>query len=142
MYRVIIFLGIFLALIGVGAIAAGAPSWALGLGLGSSLIQSGSIGLVGGFLLVGIGFVLRALQDLSSRIDLAVSGPVASRPAASLRWYLSATIWTTRCLPRTRRMTSSRIVHAAALGLRQPIPGRLSIPGRTSVRALPRPSRA
>jgi len=82
MYRVIIFLGIFLALIGVGAIAAGAPSWALGLGLGSSLIQSGSIGLVGGFLLVGIGFVLRALQDLSSRIDLAVSGPVASRPAA------------------------------------------------------------
>ena len=82
MYRVIIFLGIFLALIGVGAIAAGAPSWALGLGLGSSLIQSGSIGLVGGFLLVGIGFVLRALQDLSSRIDLAVSGPVAPRPAA------------------------------------------------------------
>ncbi len=82
MYRVIIFLGIFLALIGVGAIAAGAPSWALGLGLGSSLIQSGSIGLVGGFLLVGIGFVLRALQDLSGRIDLAVSGPVASRPAA------------------------------------------------------------
>jgi len=82
MYQVIIFLGIFLALVGAGAIAAGAPSWALGLGLGSSLIQSGSIGLVGGFLLVGIGFVLRALQDLSSRIDLAVSGPVASRPAA------------------------------------------------------------
>jgi hypothetical protein len=82
MYRVIIFLGIFLALIGVGAIAAGAPSWALGLGLGSSLIQSGSIGLVGGFLLVGIGFVLRALQDLSSRIDLVASGPVAYRPAA------------------------------------------------------------
>jgi len=83
MYRVIIFLGIVLALIGFGAIAAGAPSWALGLGLGSSLIQSGSIGLVGGFLLVGIGLVLRALQDLSSRIDLAASGPVAYRPAAS-----------------------------------------------------------
>jgi hypothetical protein len=82
MYQVIVFLGIFLALIGVGAIAAGAPSWALGLGLGSSLIQSGSIGLVGGFLLVGIGFVLRALQDLSRRIDLVASGPVASRPAA------------------------------------------------------------
>jgi hypothetical protein len=82
MYRVIVSLGIVLALIGVGAIAAGAPSWALGLGLGSSLIQSGSIGLVGGFLLVGIGFVLRALQDLSRRIDLIASGPVGSRPAA------------------------------------------------------------
>ena len=82
MYQVIVVLGIFLALIGIGAIAAGAPSWALGLGLGSSLIQSGSIGLVGGFLLVGIGFVLRALQDLSRRIDLVASGPVASRPVA------------------------------------------------------------
>jgi hypothetical protein len=82
MYQAIIILGILLALIGVGAIAAGAPSWALGLGLGSSLIQSGSIGLVGGLLLVGIGFVLRALRDLSRRIDLVASGAVASRPAA------------------------------------------------------------
>jgi hypothetical protein len=83
MYRVIIFLGIFLALVGVGTIAAGAPSWALGLGLGSSLIQSGSIGLVGGFLLVGIGFVLRALHDLSRRIDMIGSGAIVSRPMAS-----------------------------------------------------------
>src|SRR5258707_15439500 len=82
MYQVIIFLGIFLALVGAGAIAAGAPSWALGLGLGSSLIQSGSIGLVGGFLLVGIGFVLRALRDLSRRIDMVASGTMA-RPMAS-----------------------------------------------------------
>jgi hypothetical protein len=82
MYQFIIFLGIFLALAGAGAIAAGAPSWALGLGLGSSLIQSGSIGLVGGFLLVGIGFVLRALRDLSQRIDVVSSGAVASRSAA------------------------------------------------------------
>jgi hypothetical protein len=82
MYQVIIILGMLLALVGAGAIAAGAPSWALGLGLGSSLIQSGSIGLVGGFLLVGIGFVLRALRDLSHRIDLVSSGAVASRPAA------------------------------------------------------------
>jgi hypothetical protein len=85
MYQVIVFLGIFLALVGAGAIAAGAPSWALGLGLGSSLIQSGSIGLVGGFLLVGIGFVLRALRDLSRRIDLVSSGGVASRPAPAGR---------------------------------------------------------
>jgi hypothetical protein len=83
MYQVIIFLGIFLALVGVGTIAAGAPSWALGLGLGSSLIQSGSIGLVGGFLLVGIGFVLRALHDLSRRIDMIGSGAIVSRPMAS-----------------------------------------------------------
>jgi hypothetical protein len=83
MYQVIIFLGILLALAGVGAIAAGAPSWALGLGLGSSLIQSGSIGLVGGFLMVGIGFVLRALSDLSRRIDMVSAGalPPARRSA-------------------------------------------------------------
>jgi hypothetical protein len=85
MYQFIVFLGIFLALVGAGAIAAGAPSWALGLGLGSSLIQSGSIGLVGGFLLVGIGFMLRALRDLSRRIDLVASGGVASRPAPAGR---------------------------------------------------------
>ncbi|HLL29086.1 MAG TPA: hypothetical protein VKT73_15720 [Xanthobacteraceae bacterium] len=83
MYRVIIFLGIFLALVGVGAIAAGAPSWALGLGLGSSLIQSGSVGVVGGFLMVGIGFVLRALRDLSNRIDQVSSGAGFSRPSAA-----------------------------------------------------------
>jgi hypothetical protein len=84
MYQAIIILGILLALVGVGAIAAGAPSWALGLGLGSSLIQSGSIGLVGGFLLVGIGFVLRALRDLSNRIDMVSSAAAASRPAAPM----------------------------------------------------------
>jgi hypothetical protein len=88
MHQVIIALGIVLALIGVGAIAAGAPSWALGLGLGSSLIQSGSIGLVGGFLLVGIGFVLRALEDLSRRIDqvsgVSAPAPAPARPAAPL----------------------------------------------------------
>jgi hypothetical protein len=76
MYQFIIFLGVFLALVGAGAIAAGAPSWALGLGLGSSLIQSGSMGIVGGLLLVGIGLVLRALQDLSRRIDLISAGTV------------------------------------------------------------------
>ena len=74
MYPVIILLGALLALSGVGAIAAGAPSWALGLGLGSSLIQSGSMGLVGGLLLVGIGLVLRALQDLTRRVDRISSG--------------------------------------------------------------------
>ncbi len=73
----LIFLGVILALVGLGAIAAGAPSWALGLGLGSALIQSGSMGLVGGFLLIGIGFVLRALQDLSRRVDMISPGAAA-----------------------------------------------------------------
>jgi len=83
MYQFIIFLGVFLALVGAGAIAAGAPSWALGFGLGSSLIQSGSIGIVGGLLLLGIGVVLRALQDLSRRIDLiSPEASVPARPAA------------------------------------------------------------
>jgi len=90
----LIFLGVFLALVGLGAIAAGAPSWALGLGLGSALIQSGAMGLVGGFLLVGIGFVLRALQDLTRRIDMlapnAAAGirtanPNPSNPAVAAR---------------------------------------------------------
>lgn len=88
MPHALIILGVFLALAGIGSIAAGAPSWALGLGLGSALIQSGAVGLVGGFLLVGIGFVLRALRDLSRRIDMIASGasvapvrtPVAAPP--------------------------------------------------------------
>jgi len=82
---VLIILGVFLALVGLGAIAAGAPSWALGLGLGSALIQSGTMGLVGGFLLVGIGFVLRFLRDLSRKIDMlnveAIVGSAASARA-------------------------------------------------------------
>lgn len=88
MPHALIILGVFLALAGIGSIAAGAPSWALGLGLGSALIQSGAVGLVGGFLLVGIGFVLRALRDLSRRINTIAPGasvaparaPVAAPP--------------------------------------------------------------
>lgn len=78
MPHALIILGVFLALAGIGSIAAGAPSWALGLGLGSALIQSGAVGLVGGFLLVGIGFVLRALRDLSRRMDMIASGASAA----------------------------------------------------------------
>jgi hypothetical protein len=86
---VLISLGVFIALAGVGSIAAGAPSWVLGLGLGSALIQSGAVGLVGGFLLVGIGFVLRSLRDLSRRIDgitaapAMPAGPVSRAPVAA-----------------------------------------------------------
>lgn len=78
MPQALIILGFILALAGIGSIAAGAPSWILGLGLGTALIQSGAVGLVGGFLLVGIGFVLRALRDLSNRIDMLASEPATS----------------------------------------------------------------
>ena len=83
MPQTLIVLGFILALAGIGSIAAGAPSWILGLGLGTALIQSGAVGLVGGFLLVGIGFVLRALRELSDRIDLlTASGEVIVESAA------------------------------------------------------------
>ena len=74
MPHALIILGAVLALAGIGSIAAGAPSWVLGLGLGTALIQSGAVGLVGGFLLVGIGFVLRALRDLTRRLDQLAPG--------------------------------------------------------------------
>jgi hypothetical protein len=84
MPHALIILGVFLALAGIGSIAAGAPSWVLGLGLGTALIQSGAVGLVGGFLLVGIGFVLRALRDLTRRLDqIAPGAPLPVRPPAA-----------------------------------------------------------
>lgn len=89
MPQALIILGAVLALAGIGSIAAGAPSWVLGLGLGTALIQSGAVGLVGGFLLVGIGFVLRALRDLTRRLDqIAPGAPLPARsppPAAAPR---------------------------------------------------------
>lgn len=83
MPQALIILGLLLALAGIGSIAAGAPSWILGLGLGTALIQSGAVGLVGGFLLIGIGFVLRALRDLSRQVEtMAAVASVAPRSAA------------------------------------------------------------
>lgn len=83
MPQALIILGAVLALAGIGSIAAGAPSWVLGLGLGTALIQSGAVGLVGGFLLVGIGFVLRALRDLTRRLDqIAPGAPLPARAPA------------------------------------------------------------
>ena len=70
MPNLLIVLGAVLVLAGLGGIAAGAPSWALGLGLGSTLIQSGTISFIGGLVLFGIALVLRALQDLMKRIDM------------------------------------------------------------------------
>jgi len=70
MPQLLIVLGAVLVLAGLGGIAAGAPSWALGLGLGSTLIQSGTISFVGGLVLFGIALVLRSLQELMKRIEM------------------------------------------------------------------------
>jgi len=70
MPQLLIVLGAVLVLAGLGGIAAGAPSWALGLGLGSTLIQSGTISFVGGLVLFGIALVLQSLQNLMRRIEM------------------------------------------------------------------------
>lgn len=69
MSLVLIVFGLLLALFGAVVIVAGAPEWALGLGLGASLIESGAIGLVGGLVVFGIGLLLRAVRDLGRRLD-------------------------------------------------------------------------
>jgi hypothetical protein len=70
MPQLLIVLGVVLALAGLGGIAAGAPSWALGLGLGSTLIQSGTISFVGGLILIGMSLMLRSVQELARRIEM------------------------------------------------------------------------
>ncbi|MGQ0682457.1 MAG: hypothetical protein ACT4OC_08795, partial [Bradyrhizobium sp.] len=70
MPQLLIVLGVVLALAGLGGIAAGAPSWALGLGLGSTLIQSGTISFVGGLILIGMSLMLRSVQELAQRIEM------------------------------------------------------------------------
>jgi hypothetical protein len=70
MPQLLIVLGGVLVLAGLGGIAAGAPSWALGMGLGSTLIQSGTISFVGGLILVGMSLLLKSIQELSQRIDM------------------------------------------------------------------------
>jgi hypothetical protein len=76
MPNVLIVLAGVLVLAGLGGIAAGAPTWVLGVGLGSNLIQSGTISLVGGLVLFGLALVLRELQELTRRIAMltAMSG--------------------------------------------------------------------
>ncbi len=83
---VLIILGAVVALAGLGLIAAGMPAWAAGMGYGSAFIESGAIGLLGGFLLVGLGFVLRALRELNKRLDMIAPGaPIQARPGAAAR---------------------------------------------------------
>ncbi len=80
MPQILLVIGSVLVLAGLGGIAAGAPSWALGLGLGSTLIQSGTIGFVGGLILVAMSQLLRSIQDLSVRIDMLARSQPAGAP--------------------------------------------------------------
>ena len=74
----LIVFGLLLAAFGAVVIVAGAPEWALGLGLGASMIESGAIGFVGGLVVFVIGLLLRAVSDLGRRLD-------ALKPAATER---------------------------------------------------------
>ena len=71
----LIVFGLLLALFGAVVIVAGAPEWALGLGLGASMIESGAIGFVGGLVVFGIGLLLRAVHDLGRRLDALKPAP-------------------------------------------------------------------
>lgn len=81
MPQVLMIVGAILVLAGMGGIAAGAPDWVLGLSLGATLIQSGTIALVGGIILIALALVLNVLQDLLKRLDALPAGS-AIRPAA------------------------------------------------------------
>jgi hypothetical protein len=84
MPQFLLIVGALLVLAGMGSIAAGAPDWVLGLSLGATLIQSGTIALVGGMILVALGMVLYVMQDLLRRID-AVAPANPGRAAGAPR---------------------------------------------------------
>jgi hypothetical protein len=65
----------------MGSIAAGAPDWVLGLSLGATLIQSGTIAFVGGLILIALGMVLFVMQDLLKRLNAIASTNTARSPA-------------------------------------------------------------
>jgi hypothetical protein len=71
MPQFLLIVGALLVLAGMGSIAAGAPDWVLGLSLGATLIQSGTISLVGGLILIALGMLLFVMQDLLRRLDAA-----------------------------------------------------------------------
>jgi hypothetical protein len=64
----------------MGAVAAGAPDWVLGLSLGATLIQSGVIALVGGIILIALALVLNTLEAMLERLNARVTGGVPAVP--------------------------------------------------------------
>lgn len=78
MPQLLIIVASVLVLAGIAGIAAGAPTWFMGLGLGAALIQSGTASFVGGLVLLALALVLQALRDLQQRLD-ALGAPVQWR---------------------------------------------------------------
>jgi hypothetical protein len=71
MPQALLIVGAILILLGLAGIVAGAPDWVLGLSLGDTLIQSGTIALVGGIVVIGMGLVLDALRKVLRRLEAA-----------------------------------------------------------------------
>lgn len=88
--------GIAVAVLGLLIAFAGLPDRSAGLGLGSDLIQAGASVFAGGLILAALGQVMKALRDLSARVEEAGFG-VAS-PRNSLNDELAEE--TPRPLPR------------------------------------------
>ena len=85
----LVVLGTILAVSGLAAIMGGAPFFLFGFD--STLILSGTFGLVGGLVIVGLGRILAVLADLGTRLDrlaqpsaAAAIAPPAGRPDAVL----------------------------------------------------------
>lgn len=95
--------GIALAVLGLLIVFAGMPDRAAGLGLGSDLIQAGATLLAGGLVVAALGQVLKALRDVSDRVEEAGLGVSAPRPA--LHDGLSETAPVS--LPRAARNTAA-----------------------------------
>ncbi|NJL08389.1 MAG: hypothetical protein HC900_09095 [Methylacidiphilales bacterium] len=77
----LIVLGAILAVSGLAAIVGGLPF--LAVGFDNTLILSGTVGLTGGLLAVGLGSILAALDDLGSRIDQFARPTTATLKAAA-----------------------------------------------------------
>jgi hypothetical protein len=78
--KILIAVGAVLVLTGMGAVAAGAPDWVLGLSLGATLIQSGVIALVGGIILIALALVLNTLEELLERLNARAPTGVPALP--------------------------------------------------------------
>jgi hypothetical protein len=69
MPQALLIVGATLVLLGLGGIVAGAPDWVLGLSLGDTLIQSGTIAFVGGTVVMALALVLGTLRRLLRRLE-------------------------------------------------------------------------
>jgi hypothetical protein len=84
MPQALLIVGATLVLVGLGGIVAGAPDWVLGLSLGDTLIQSGTIAFVGGTVVMALALVLGTLQRLLRRLE-SPAFTQSGRPAQTAR---------------------------------------------------------